>query len=230
MKTQAKVKTEIIQYYNKLALEYDKDRFANSYGNYINIQENQVINKYLSKDDYVRNLDIACGTGRFLKYADYGIDISKEMVSVSKNKYPNKNISIGDIENLPYEKAFFKNVFSFHLFMHLEFQQLETIFKKVSKVVEKNGLFIFDIPSKKRRKLTKYKASSWHGGNQVNLTELKELSKEHWELIAIHGIGFFPIHLIPKKIRKYIIPLDNMLSNSIFKEMSSHIIYILKKK
>ncbi len=224
------MKTEIIQYYDKLALKYDADRFANSYGNYINNQENSILKKYLNKNDTAKKLDIACGTGRFLKYADYGIDISQEMVSVSKKKFPTKNISIGDIECLPYEKAFFKNAFSFHLFMHLEYQQLKNIFKGVSKVVEENGLFIFDIPSKKRRTFTRYKASSWHGGNQVNLNELKELTSEHWDLVAFHGIGFFPIHLIPKRIRKYIILLDNILSNSIFKEMSSHIIYILKRK
>jgi hypothetical protein len=66
--------------------------------------------------------------------------------------------------------------------------------------------------------------------NQINLKELKELVKENWELVSYHGIAFFPIHLIHKRFRKYIIPLDNLLCNSIFKEMSSHIIYILKKK
>ncbi len=224
------MKPEITKYYNELALNYDKNRFGNSYGNYIDIQENNILNKHLKKDDISRNLDIACGTGRFLKYADYGIDISEEMVSISKNKFPEKHILIGDIEHLSYEKVFFKNVLSFHLFMHLEFQQLKGIFKEVSRVVEKNGLFIFDIPSKKRRTLTKFKATSWHGGNQVSLKELKELTAENWELVSFHGVGFFPIHLIPQRIRKYIISLDNILSNTMFKELSSHIVYVLKKK
>ena len=225
-----KMKTEITKYYDNLALKYDKNRFDNSYGNYIDIQENTILKKYLNKDDITRNLDIACGTGRFLKYADYGIDISKEMVSVSKKKFPKKHIVIGDIEHLPYENTFFKNVLSFHLFMHLEFQQLKGIFKEVSKVVEKNGLFIFDLPSKKRRTITKYKATSWHGGNQISLKELKELTADNWELVSFHGVGFFPIHLIPKRIRKYVISLDNILSNTMFRELSSHIVYVLKKK
>lgn len=224
------MKLEIAKYYDELALKYDNNRFGNSYGNYIDIQENIILKKYINVGDITRNLDIACGTGRFLKYADYGIDISKEMVSVSRNKFPNKHISIGDIEHLPYENAFFKNVFSFHLFMHLEFQQLKGIFREVSTVVEKNGLFIFDIPSKKRRTLTKYKAISWHGGNQVNLEELIQLTKENWELVSYHGVGFLPIHLIPKRVRKYTISLDNFLSNTIFKEFSSHIVYVLKKR
>ena len=97
------MKTEITKYYDKLALQYDKNRFDNSYGNYIDIQENIIVKKYITNDDIARNLDIACGTGRFLRYADYGIDISKEMVSVSRSKFPKKHISIGDIEHLPYD-------------------------------------------------------------------------------------------------------------------------------
>lgn len=221
------MKDKITKYYNDLARNYDKNRFSNSYGKYINIQENKILKKYLTIENISKNLDIACGTGRFLNYADYGIDISSEMVAISNNKFPNKKILIGDVENLPFKKSFFKNVFSFHLFMHLEKNQLKGIFEEVSRVIEKEGLFIFDIPSKKRRKLTGYKSNSWHGGNQIYL---KKLIKGKWELVSFHGVAFFPIHLIPKHFRKYIIPLDNLLCNSIFKELSSHIIYIIKKE
>lgn len=224
------MKQEITQYYNDLATDYDKNRFANSYGKYIHLQETQILDKYITLNDISKNLDIACGTGRFLNYADYGIDISSEMVGVSQKKFPNKNITVGDIENLPFEKATFKNVLSFHLLMHLEVQQLDGIFKEVSRVTKKGGLFIFDIPSKKRRQLTGYRSTSWHGGNQINLKEIKELIKENWELISYHGVAFFPIHLIHSNVRKYITPLDNLLCNSVFKEVSSHIIYVIKRK
>lgn len=223
------MKLKIIKYYDNLASEYDKDRFANSYGNYINTQETLILKKYLNKETSL-NLDLACGTGRFLEYADFGIDISKNMIDICKEKFSNKDLRIGDVETLPYESSFFNNIFSFHLFMHLEYSQLETIFKKISKVIKKDGLFIFDIPSKKRRTLTNYKTNSWHGANQISSSELKSITSEHWELISYHGIAFFPIHLIPKRIRKYFIPLDNFLCNSIFKEWSSHIIYVLKKR
>jgi ubiquinone/menaquinone biosynthesis C-methylase UbiE len=222
------MKNQILQYYDNLAIEYDKNRFGNSYGEYINIQENRIIKKYLKTND--KNLDIACGTGRLLNYANYGIDISPKMVAIAKQKHPYKNIVVGDIEELNYENSFFRNAYSFHLFMHLELHQLKKIFKKVSEIVEKDGLFILDIPSKKRRKLTKYKADSWHGRNQINLAELKEITAEHWKLVSYYGVAFFPIHLIPKKIRKFVLPLDNLMCRSIFKEMSSHIVYILKKK
>jgi len=71
-----KMKTEIIKYYDALADTYDTDRFSNSYGDYIHHQELRVLHKYLSKDAIAKNLDVACGTGRFLDFADYGMDIS----------------------------------------------------------------------------------------------------------------------------------------------------------
>ena len=60
--------------------------------------------------------------------------------------------------------------------------------------------------------------------------EIKELIKEKWELISYQGVAFFPIHLLPKKIRKFFIPFDTLICNSIFREFSSHIIYVLKRK
>ena len=223
-------KEEITKYYNELANNYDKSRFLNSYGRYINHQENQILKKYLNKKNVKNNLDLACGTGRFLKYADYGMDLSREMVKISRKKFPLKNISVGDAESLPYGNCFFENIISFHLFMHLDLVQLKVIFKEINRVTIKGGYFIFDIPSKKRREITKYKANSWHGGNQINLETLKEITSENWELVAFHGVAFFPIHRIPIKLRPFFLKLDSILCNSIFKELSSHLVFVLLKK
>ncbi len=224
------MKEEITKYYNNLAKDYDVDRFSNSYGVYIHRQENEILKKYLSKKEIELNLDLACGTGRFLKYADYGLDISPEMVKVSKNKFPNKNISIGDAENLSYEHSFFQNVISFHLLMHLDLINLEKILSETHRVLKNGGYFIFDIPSQKRRNISQYKSSSWHGSNQISLQSLNRLLNSEWELVSYHGIAFFPIHRIPVKLRKIFIKLDNLLCNSFLKEYSSYLTFVLKKR
>jgi len=224
------MKKEILNYYNKLANTYDENRFSNTYGKYINSQENKVIKKYLDKNNITKNLDIACGTGRFLNFANYGIDISSEMVKVSKDKFPSKKIIVSDAESMPFNDLFFNNALAFHLFMHLDINQHERILNEVARVIKKDGYFIFDVPSKKRRKFTNYKASSWHGGNQINVSELKTIISNNWELVAYHGIAFFPIHRIPKRFRKFFIKLDNFFSNSFAREYSSHLIFILRKK
>jgi len=139
------VKEEINQYYNELAKDYDVNRFSNSYGKYIHHQENIILKKHLNQGKINCNLDLACGTGRFLKYADYGLDLSSKMVQISKTKFPDKKIAVGDAENLPFENVYFENVISFHLFMHLDLAVTEKILSETGRVTKKNGLFIFDV-------------------------------------------------------------------------------------
>lgn len=224
------MKKEITKYYDNLANTYDENRFSNSYGKYIHQQENKIIHKYLNSNDIRNNIDIACGTGRFLHFADFGADISKKMVAFSKEKFSQKNIQIADAENLPFENNFLKNALSFHLFMHLELNQVKNITDEVHRILKKEGYFIFDIPSKKRRKLTHYKTSGWHGANQATVKDILKITGDKWELSNYYGIAFFPIHRIPFKIRKYFIWLDTILCKSPLKEYSSHLIFILKKK
>jgi ubiquinone/menaquinone biosynthesis C-methylase UbiE len=224
------VKEEINQYYDKIAENYDSSRFSNSYGKYINNQENRILKKYLNQENVKLNLDLACGTGRFLNYADYGIDISSEMIKISKSKFPSKNIIIGDAEQLPYKNEYFENTISFHLFMHLDITTMEKILSEVSRVTKKEGLFIFDIPSLKRRKISGYQSESWHGGNQIEVEKLKSITYKDWNMECYCGIAFFPIHRIPKKIRKFFILIDNILCESFLKEYSSHLTFVLRKK
>ena len=146
------MREEITKYYNDLAKDYDADRFSNSYGQYVHGQEDRIIGRYLDEKEAEFNLDLACGTGRFLKYADFGADISKEMTEISKKEISSKK---------HFEKcrrsflhSFFDNVLSFHLFMHLDAQCMANILREV------NGYFIFDVPSEKRRKLTGYRSTN----------------------------------------------------------------------
>ncbi|WP_196887444.1 class I SAM-dependent methyltransferase [Aureivirga sp. CE67] len=223
------MKKEIVQYYDKLASEYDEDRFSNTYGKYIHQQERKVLEKYLDKNNIENNLDIACGTGRILDFSATGMDISQEMVKVSKEKYPEKNIIQGDAETIPFEENSFKNITSFHLFMHLDLETTKSILTEVHRVLEKDGLFIFDIPSEKRRKLTNYKSENWHGGNQITLKTIEKIITDNWEVKAFHGIAFFPIHRIPISFRSKFVKFDSFLCNSTWKEYSSHLIFVLKK-
>jgi len=202
------VKEEINQYYNAIAKDYDASRFSNSYGKYINSQENRILKKHITQESIESNLDIACGTGRFLNYTGYGLDISSEMVKIAKDRFPTKNIVLGDAEKLPYDNECFENIISFHLFMHLNMDVMEKIFSETSRVLKKDGLFIFDVPSLKRRKITGY----------------------NWSIACFYGVAFFPIHRIPKKIRKFFIAIDNFLCSSFLKEYSSHLIFVLRKK
>ena len=92
---------------------------------------------------------MACGTGRFLDYADYGLDISSEMIEVSKGKHPNKNLQVGDAEKLDYSESYFNNILSFHLFMHLDLDMTQNILNETNRVIKK-GAILFSICPLKR--------------------------------------------------------------------------------
>ena len=82
--------SEIKSYYNKLAHDYDNNRFNNSYGQYLDQQERAFLKRILNKTAPTHCMDIGCGTGRLLDYADYGVDFSHEMLKVATEKYPHK--------------------------------------------------------------------------------------------------------------------------------------------
>jgi len=224
------LKSEILTYYNTLAKDYDQDRFNNTYGKYIHTQESKILKKYLDPNYIETTLDLACGTGRFLDYAKYGSDISEEMIKIGRKKFPDRILEIADAENLPFKNNTFESIISFHLFMHLNSKALKNILKEVSRICKTGGQFIFDIPSKNRRKLLGYKSSSWHGGYQISKTELEKMIGNDWSIETFHGVAFFPIHRIPKKLRFLCIKLDTILCNSFFKSYSSHLIFVLKRK
>jgi len=223
------MKADIQKYYDDLAIEYDSDRFGNSYGQYIHRQETAVLDKYLNIGQNQTVLDLACGTGRFLSYATHGLDVSQKMVEVAKEKFPDKNIIQGDGENLPYSGMTFDSVISFHLFMHLNEGMFVNMLNEVHRVCKNDGIFIFDIPSTKRRKLLKVDSGSWHGANKTSVARLQELIKSKWKIRNYHGTAFLPIHRIPDNLRENLTAVDSFFGRSLIKEYSSHLIFILEK-
>jgi SAM-dependent methyltransferase len=219
--------SEIINYYDKLAQNYDSDRFANSYGKFIDRQERKILNKLFSKKDELV-LDLACGSGRLLNYAVYGVDGSQEMIKIAQQKYPNKEIFHADAEKLPFENNSIDTIISFHFFMHLDKEKTKKIMEECSRVLKPGGRLIFDIPSARRRKLIAYNKDGWHG----NLALLKaDITKLHPDFVVKRSFGllFLPIHRIPKKIRMRFIGVDFLFANSFLKKYSSYHVYEMTK-
>lgn len=110
-------------------------------------------------------LDVGCGTGRMLgtcleesggctKY--YGIDTSKEMIKILKEKikfigYNKKEAitRIGNATKLPFKDETFDITFSYHLLWHLPKKYQEKIIKEMFRVTKKDGFIIFDILNEK---------------------------------------------------------------------------------
>lgn len=110
-------KSEVGKVYNKIAKKYS-ETFDNDFS------DKQYLDNFLSllnKGDKI--LDIGCGSGRASGYFDkmgfeaIGVDISENMINISKKKYPHIKFIVGDMRNLGFEKNSFDGIsFSWSLF------------------------------------------------------------------------------------------------------------------
>ena len=221
---------EIKEYYNKLAAEYDRDRFGNSYGNYLDQQEKTLVKSILTDRSKENILDVGCGTGRFLEFASHGIDLSEEMIRVAKRKFPQKKLFVQSATQTTFESSSFDTILSFHMFMHLDKKITKEVFTEIHRLLKKGGRFIFDVPSGQRRKLVKYKANNWHGANDFSPQSLKDMLGDQWEICEYYGIAFFPVHAIPKILRSTFRMLDTLLCHTFLKNYSSYLLFVIRKK
>lgn len=222
------INDEIIKYYDNIAEDYNCSRFENSYGEYIDWQERNVLDKL--NIDRRNTLDLPCGTGRLLNYADYGCDASKNMLKVAGVHWREKHLICSDARNLPYEDGTFDTVITMHFLMHLDAATTFEIAKEIHRILRPGGRWIIDLPSLKRRRLTNKKSDGWHGSNSMDIDDVRSLLSKHFNINSTHGIMLFPIHRIPSVLRKPLCKLDYRLSQVTgIKEWSSYIIYELWK-
>ena len=211
-------------YYEELAATYDKNRFGNTYGQFIDYQERQILSQWLDNTAEQDILDLGCGTGRLTNFATEGLDVSAKMLDQAQEKFPTKPFILASATKTPLPKDSFDTVFSFHVFMHLDYSTTRQVLQEVHRILKPNGQFIFDFPSKKRRKLTSYRAKNWHGANHFTIQELQKRIGENWSIQQYQGILFFPIHRFPKSWRFFLLKIDTFLCSSFLKEYASYLV------
>jgi len=110
--------------------------------------------KYFKKfaQDKDRILDLGCGNGRLLelfknKDIEYiGIDNSKELIKIAKQKYPDANFQVGSALNLPFKGNSFDKVFSIAVLHHIPSKKFRIQFlQEAKKVLKPNGLLILTV-------------------------------------------------------------------------------------
>lgn len=214
----------INEYYEELAPQYDEDRFGHSYGQYIHQQETAILNRFLPEPPDGPTLDLACGTGRLLQWATHGLDYSPAMIAEANKKYPQHNLQTGSAWETPYADASFQTVYSFHLLMHLQPQEVEAVFREAARIIAPGGRFVFDIPSRKRRELVGYRADSWHAAQSLSMLEIKGIDPSTWKLQRYSGVLFLPVHRVPDKVRAPLRWADDLLCRSPWREYASYLV------
>jgi len=105
--------------------------------------------KTLIKKDY-KVLDLGCGEGSRLNFlvnnsSGYGKDISRNAVTKANKKYPNLNITQGNLYKLPFKENSFHLVYSAFVIEHLEHPEI--MINEARRVLIKGGIFVIIAPN-----------------------------------------------------------------------------------
>ena len=225
-----KEKDAVVAYYDEIAGTYDESRFGNSYGHFIDAEERRILDQLLPPNPLERRLEIACGTGRLTNYATHGLDASAEMLARARERHENVTFVQAMADDTGFADGSFDAVYTFHLLMHLEPAVIESIFREVRRILKPGGRFIFDVPSKKRRRLLRHRQASWHGGTELSTEDVAQLAGEAFSLRRSFGLLFLPVHKLPEGMRGRLPGLDYRLANGWLKETSSYLVYELVKE
>ncbi|KLI14617.1 class I SAM-dependent methyltransferase [Brachyspira hyodysenteriae] len=135
------------EHFNKQASIYDeKDTIY--YSKYGKISCNYM-SEYLKNIDYNKLLDIGCGTGYLInmlkKYKAtaefYGLDLSEEMINISKSKnIKDAEFILGSANKLPFNDNTFDIVTCIQSFHHYPYP--DEAMKEVYRVLIKGGIYI----------------------------------------------------------------------------------------
>lgn len=138
--------------YNLYASNYDQtSKFLDTF-------EKDFLLTILSKIKVVKALDLGCGTGRLiptLKKSATKVtaaDVSEEMLRIVKQKFPEVETSLANVNDLPFNEGYFDLVVASFLIVHV--RDLEIAFDQIYRVLKDGGIFIVtNINQKKAPKL-----------------------------------------------------------------------------
>lgn len=115
------------------------------------------LNRYVVASSMVKDkvvLDIASGSGYgsdILQKAGarkvFGVDISKEAVKYSKERYAGVDFTVGSVEKIPLEDDSVDVVVSFETIEHVDGKAQEKFIKEVKRVLRGDGVFMVSTPN-----------------------------------------------------------------------------------
>jgi 2-polyprenyl-3-methyl-5-hydroxy-6-metoxy-1,4-benzoquinol methylase len=136
-----------------------------------------------------RLLDIGCGEGYFLHYAEmfyetYGMDISEYCVTETLSRTNKSTVSTGDITKIKYDDKYFDVVTCFDIMEHVS--NYGDAIKECNRVLKDKGILILRVPNTSSLG-NKWKKEEWFAYKDE--THVTLLPKEKW-LEAIKKQGF----------------------------------------
>lgn len=87
-------------------------------------------------------LDAGCGEGRFIAYADVGVDFSKGMLKRARSHYPDRNFVRASILYLPFKDKAFSAAFTVDVLLHIQPDKRKNALKEVDRVADNSYNFL----------------------------------------------------------------------------------------
>lgn len=81
-------------------------------------------------------LDVGCGDGRFIAYADVGVDFSKGMLKRAKRRYPHRNFVCASILHIPFKDKAFSRAYTIDVLLHIHPNKRNMALKEVARVAD----------------------------------------------------------------------------------------------
>jgi ubiquinone/menaquinone biosynthesis C-methylase UbiE len=128
-------------------------------------------------------LDLGCGNGRFLSYAQKyfdctGVDFSKKAIAQAKKKASKAKYILGSVENLNFKPNSFDIVTAFDIIEHIK--NYEKMLIGAKKILKKEGLLIISAPNPESLG-AKIKGKKWYGYQDPSHLRFFKISK--WQQI-----------------------------------------------
>ncbi|MFP4656333.1 MAG: class I SAM-dependent methyltransferase [Candidatus Woesearchaeota archaeon] len=124
-------------YYDRIASSYDELHGSEQ------LEKIHTCMHFIEPDKTERLLDVGCGTGVSTEpwiCESHGIDPSKELIKIAREKRKNSTYTIGSAENIPYENESFDYVISITSIQN--FSDIDTAMKEMRRVLKKDGKIV----------------------------------------------------------------------------------------
>jgi len=89
-----------------------------------------------------RILDAGCGSGRFIAYADVGVDFSKGMLKRVKNFYHDRDFVRASILHLPFKDKAFSTAFTVDVLLHIQPEKRKDALNEWNRVADYSYNFL----------------------------------------------------------------------------------------
>lgn len=167
-------------------------------------------------------LDIGCGEGYFLQYAEkyydtYGSDVSEYCIMEAKKRTDRTQLSVGSVKNIDYADESFDMITCFDVLEHLEYPGVAI--QECRRVLKQGGIFVVRVPNTTSPGC-EWKKEDWFGYKDKTHVSLlsneewfKVFSKNNFEIVGVFYDGLWDtpyLKYVPKFIQDLFIKIPSL--------------------